>query len=138
MPKLLISDASRLRSKTVFDPRSFCWNWQARIDRHGYGYFKMRGKSWLAHRASYTLFKCDIPAEMPIDHLCRNTRCVNPAHLEVVTHKENRVRQAAAQTHCVRGHEFSMPNTVMVRGARVCRACNRIRAQSSRARRKQS
>ncbi len=31
----------------------------------------------------------DIPAGMDLDHLCRNESCVNPDHLELVTHAKN-------------------------------------------------
>lgn len=52
-----------------------------------------------------------------IDHLCRNRRCVNPTHMEVVTPNENWRRGAspvginARKTHCKHGHEFTPENT---------------------------
>jgi hypothetical protein len=100
-----------------------CWEWQRKIDKYGYGHVSIDGKLWLAHRAFYALFKCEIPSGMHIDHLCRNTRCVNPDHLEPVTQAENNRR--AKRTHCKRGHEFTQDNRYPDQnGKRICRACS--------------
>jgi hypothetical protein len=67
---------------------------------------------------------------MTIDHLCRNTSCVRPDHLEVVTREENALRGSrnAAKTHCDRGHEFTPENTYVPpsRDHRACRECRRL------------
>lgn len=62
----------------------------------------------------------------------RNTCCVNPDHLEIVTSKENILRGAsfsavnAAKTHCVRGHAFTPENTLQkASGSRECRLCRK-------------
>ncbi len=51
---------------------------------------------WLAHRYAYVRAYGEIPQGLSIDHLCRNTRCVNPTHLEAVTLAENTRRENAA------------------------------------------
>lgn len=109
-----------------------CWNWTAYKDRDGYGHFKTDKISHYAHRFSYELFKNKIPQDKELDHLCRNRKCVNPNHLEVVTHKENMLRgesiqtKNAQKTHCVNGHEFNEENTyVWKNNNRRCRVCNR-------------
>jgi hypothetical protein len=67
-----------------------CWLWGgATNDRYGYGRCRFRGRVELAHRASYVISGKTIPTGMTLDHLCRNTRCVNPDHLEPVTVSEN-------------------------------------------------
>lgn len=69
-----------------------CWIWQRGSDRHGYGSFKNRTRvqsSSLAHRESYTRARGAIPHGYDLDHLCRVPACVNPEHLEPVTHAEN-------------------------------------------------
>ena len=71
--------------------RTGCWIWNGSVHkkRGGYGQLWYQGKNWQAHRFFYTWFVGEIPKKLVIDHLCRNTRCVNPEHLEVVNHVEN-------------------------------------------------
>jgi hypothetical protein len=89
------------------------------------------GKKVLVHRWFYEQANGPIPDGLELDHLCRNPRCCNPAHLEAVTHAENMARgKAAQQTHCIQGHPFDEANTYYRRsGTRDCRACNRNRAR---------
>lgn len=129
-----------------------CWLWLASVaGAPGKQYGKMRrgpaSKGWVsAHRLSYELANGPIPQGLVIDHLCRNKLCVNPAHLEAVTMRENTIRGAlpkvtvlrhAAKTHCKNGHEFT-DKTVRLyltsKGywTRVCRACDNARGQRPR------
>jgi hypothetical protein len=62
-----------------------CHLWTAFVDRDGYGKFQGRG----AHRWYYEMIVGLVPAGFELDHLCRKRSCVNPDHLEVVTHKVN-------------------------------------------------
>jgi hypothetical protein len=73
-----------------------CWNWTAAL-RNGYGVIGQKKSLLYAHRVSYELLVGLIPVGYQIDHLCRNRRCVNPAHLEAVTQQENIRRQLAHQ-----------------------------------------
>ncbi len=95
-----------------------CWNWTGTTKPGGYGVFRSLGKTWNAHRWAYTNLVCGIPATLTIDHLCRNKKCVNPQHMEVVTLIENIMRgegcsvQNARKTHCPKGHPLiNVPET---------------------------
>ncbi len=105
------------------EPNTGCWIWLGHINKKGYG----NVTSGWAHRVSFTLFRGPIPNGLEIDHKCRLRCCVNPQHLEAVTHLANvRRGQQANQTHCKRAHEFSESNTYIdSRGMRSCRTCRR-------------
>lgn len=110
-----------------------CWVWTASRGTQGYGKFRV-GKAHLgAHRVAYLEEIGEIPDGLVLDHLCRNTSCVNPAHLEPVSEQENILRGVgvtavnAAKTHCIRGHEFTPENIYAVPGGRACRTCRRER-----------
>lgn len=104
-----------------------CWRWKASLDGKGYGKFHYDGKHRRAHRVAYELLVGEIPEGLALDHLCSNPVCVNPDHLEPVTHAENARRGRNAQrdkTHCAHGHEYSPENTQTAPdGRRSCRTC---------------
>lgn len=77
----------------IVDPATKCWVWQGARDR-GYGVTK-DGKR--AHRFYYERYRGPIPKGMTIDHLCRNTLCVNPAHLGVCSRTENLRREGKSR-----------------------------------------
>ena len=121
-----------------------CWIWiGARLGgsrpdggmRLSYGLFSIDHKSVSAHRWSYeNLLNKQIPSGYEIDHLCRNPSCVNPAHLEAVTSRENWSRSMAAsvlnaaKVSCIHGHSFTEENTYIDKlGKRNCRECARAR-----------
>lgn len=129
----------RIQSKIRVDHETGCWEWTASRHRQGYGSIKWRGRTRIAHRIVYQLLVGPVPAGLVTDHLCRNTCCVNPAHLEPVTPRENLVRGDAPQmarerqlskTHCPHGHEYTDENTRHYNGKRFCRACDRARNQT--------
>ena len=115
-----------------------CWNWIGSIHDSGYGVLWGKGRRTRAHRLVYEALVGKIPPKMVIDHLCRNRRCVNPKHLEVVTQGENVLRGISLsainkrKTHCFRGHEFDKENTVAVfnrtknKMYRTCKKCKDI------------
>lgn len=114
------------------DKTGKCWIWTAGKLKTGYGCFKLDGRTQMAHRVSWFLVYGVWP-EHEIDHLCRNTSCVNPAHLEDVTHAINIKRGNLPQrriTHCPQGHEYTNENTQMRNGKRYCRTCKGWRGGS--------
>ena len=69
-----------------------CWLWTGFCHRNGYGQFWYNAKMVLAHRFAYELEVGPIPAGLVIRHKCVGQRnCVNTAHLETGTHKENQL-----------------------------------------------
>ena len=75
------------------DPVSECWVWGGPIDK-GYGRMYVGNKAFQAHRWSYENHKhTKLSKADTLDHLCRNTLCCNPDHLEKVSLIENIERQ---------------------------------------------
>jgi hypothetical protein len=64
---------------------------------HGYGRMSLDGQTVAVHLVVWTHYNGFIPGKKQLDHLCRNRRCVQPAHLELVTHRVNQKRRDAAQ-----------------------------------------
>lgn len=66
-----------------------CWEWTGVINS-GYGKLQICRKRLLAHRFSLELFlKREIPKELEVRHMCHNSICINPLHLEEGTHRDN-------------------------------------------------
>lgn len=129
----MLTPAGRFIAKV--DTSGDCWLWTGAVSSAGYGVLSVDGSLVLAHRFSYHLFVGETDAT-DLDHLCRTTLCVNPFHLEPVTHAENIRRGMAARPpkkRCNNGHEFTPENTGRRKeGTRYCIECARVRARKSR------
>jgi hypothetical protein len=120
-----------------------CWLWTGYVESNGYGRVPFDGRSRWAHRVVYQLLVGEIPQGLELDHLCRNPRCVNPSHLEPVTHAENMRRSPIGapqfhrtKTHCPQGHPYAGDNLVLFRGMRYCRECQRRHKAAYKAKRR--
>lgn len=92
-----------------------CWIWLRSVRPNGYG---QAGDRTNAHRMIYERSNGTVTPGLELDHLCRVPACVNPDHLEPVTHAENMQRGANArltveQVRAIRAS--SEPGTVLAR-----------------------
>lgn len=142
--------ADRLWRKVRVQPDG-CWMWTGNTAPNGYGSISVgHSARRIAHRMFYEALIG--PAGALLDHVCHtldptcpggfscpHRRCVNPAHLEPVTHRENLLRSPhtqtsrnAAKTECVNGHPFDETNTYIRQNVRCCRECTRERSRQQR------
>ncbi len=138
----------RFWDKCIPEPMSGCWLFMTSDNGRGYSRLMVDSVFWYAHRFAYTRLVGPIPEGLQLDHKCRVRCCVNPAHLEPVTNRENTLRgngpaataianrlRGESITHCKRGHEFNEENTYLVfsgNGRRQCRTCSALRARERR------
>jgi len=137
---LRLKDLKRFLEKVQEGPDE-CWIWTGGTVEgprgFRYGIACMDGERILAHRAAYEFFVGIILGGYCVDHLCGNTLCVNPDHLEAVTFGKNirrslrwsKERLGPRWTHCKHGHPLSGQNLYIWKRAdgrveRRCRACN--------------
>ncbi len=128
-----------------------CWIWTAALKPSGYGQFMIGGRCCYAHRVAYETTVGIIPAGLELDHLCREPRCCNPAHLEPVTGAENHRRSTGpaklaevyrakrARTCCRYGHAYRSATAVDKNGRRyrVCSECANATQRRLTARRRE-
>lgn len=87
----------RFWSKVARDELSACWLWTASLTTDGYGQFNIGGTPKRAHRVAWELRYGCIPEGKLLDHRCANRKCVNPAHLRVVTGSQNQQHRTGAR-----------------------------------------
>lgn len=130
----------RFLAKIKLDQSTGCWLWTGFVDKAGYARLRKGGRDepvLYAHVYAWEWKNGPVPAGLELDHVrergCIHRHCVNPAHLEAVTHAANLHRGlspmmlAHAAGTCTRGHpadEYayrrkSTGNIV------YCRACRR-------------
>jgi hypothetical protein len=136
----------RFWDRVMPEPMSGCWLWlggTTRKARGGYGRFAVDGVATMAHRFAYEHFVAAIPEDLEIDHLCRNTLCVNPEHMEPVTHLTNVLRgqspsaRHARQVRCKQGHLLAGDNLIVIqrhtkKSHRACKTCREAARQRER------
>lgn len=93
-PEMAAIMAPRILKKTVRE--GDCWLRTTCLNAPGYSGASLtvdgRQRFFLAHRVMYVHTKGVIPDGHTIDHLCEHRNCVNPEHLQAVTHRQNVLR----------------------------------------------
>lgn len=125
----------RLLIKTI-ESDDGCWLYQGWLQKNGYARVYVAlplNRMVSAHRFAYEFFIAEIPDELEIDHLCNRRHCMNPWHMEPVSHAENMRRGTDRlwrdRTECARGHQLTNHEVMTIEGtqpgwiARKCRRC---------------
>lgn len=86
----------RKKNRWVVNPETGCWDWQLHTI-YGYAYQYSQSGSSRVHKINYEKKYGSVPKGKVLDHLCKNKKCVNPDHLEIVTVAENTRRGRATK-----------------------------------------
>ena len=125
-----------LKSRTHTNENG-CWVWEGTKRSNLYGVTVYMGTQTTTHRVAYQLAHglTKLSKDIEIDHICNNRECINPEHLEAVTHQENMQRGAQRRLTCRNGHEWNDTNTYITAvkrkqgGMRMQRYCRKCRAK---------
>lgn len=109
-----------------------CWISTYSTASHGYAQigWQENGERHvvLAHRASWVHVYGQVPTGFTLDHTCKQSRCVNPDHLRLLSNFENARRTDGRDWpigECANGH----PNDLLVEradGSVICGECRRV------------
>jgi hypothetical protein len=139
----------RLMALTSTNQHTGCWEWLGAKSADGYGQFVLDGRRGRKkvrvppYRYTWEVYNGRaFPKGKEPDHTCNNRSCVNPRHIEPVTHSENQKRAYVRgrkrpgrdyvirprPTHCPRGHEYTEANKLPGGKAKAlqCRACGNL------------
>lgn len=133
-----LSIIERFEEKYIPEPNSGCWLWVGAISDNRYGSFWDGTRNVKAHRFIYEFLNGPLIFEA-LDHKCKNTLCVNPIHLEDVTHKINcqrRNEELREKIFCNNNHDLRLHGAFRNKGDRIgqryCKECNRERSSRNK------
>lgn len=115
----------RFNRKWVLNPDNGCWDWQGKLNKDGYGSFwiNAKGRSVVASRVAYELFKGPFEDRLVVRHTCDRPRCVNPEHLRLGTTEDNvKDRDRRGRTARGQGHGSHTKPESVAQGERNGRA----------------
>jgi hypothetical protein len=94
-----ISTEERFWSKVMVRESEECWPWIGNLNTHGYGHIKINGDNVIATRFIWKLLFGSMPDGMCVCHHCDNPKCVNPSHLFLGTHSDNKKDSVSKNRH---------------------------------------
>lgn len=110
---MTVLDLTRYHNSMI--SKEDCWLWAGSFSANGHGkigiWLDGKSVSFPAYRVVYENLVGKIPEGLELDHLCENPPCVNPEHLEAVTHRENILRHYRNRKYCRNGHKLTSDNT---------------------------
>lgn len=86
---------TRFWDKVQIADEDECWLWIGGVDakkgkKYYYGAFRVTSRNkWRSHRFSYYIHNGSFDTSLEVMHICDNTLCVNPKHLQLGTHEDN-------------------------------------------------
>lgn len=83
---------------------SGCWEWTGSTTHNGYGQFYDGTGMIRAHRYAWGRENGPIPDGLVVDHLCHVRKCVNPAHMRLLTASENQQNRRGVQARNSSGY----------------------------------
>jgi len=87
-----------LKMRCVVDKKHGCWVWQRRL-KNGYPVQKWSNKQVQVHRLSLEAKHGRPLGSQVAHHKCANSSCVNPNHLQPVTHRDNNAEMMQRRTY---------------------------------------
>lgn len=104
----VVIEQLRLRTRRI-EP-SGCWNWTGRLNRNGYPVLRYgRGdgrKDFGVHRLMLEAKYAAPLGSQAAHHKCANSQCINPDHLQPVTHRDNTVEMLQRTSYIERIREL--------------------------------
>lgn len=128
---------ARIWVKVYVCPITGCWLWAGSCTERDYPTVRWNGATRRTHRVVYQVLVAEIPPHLELDHLCRMRQCVNPEHLEPVTHRINTLRgdtfqrSNSVKTECPAGHPYD--GAYQRRNGSVMRTCSICARRNKRA-----
>ena len=119
----------RYLSRVAVDPFTGCWLYQGARNKDGYAQTTRNGKDLGIHRFVYEQLVRPVPPSVNLHHMkCVGKHCINPLHLEELTHAEHHARHREerwAGGFCRNGHELTEENTYTQANSkgRYCKTC---------------
>lgn len=120
-----------LKDRVKKNRETGCLEWTGFL-KNGYAAFTFNGKVIRAHRLAFIVANGEIPDGTEINHICGVKHCVNPEHLEAISHGDNIRHHWNSQTSCKRGHPWPENRKFDSRGQRYCTLCRIINNENYR------